>query len=251
MVLLTVLVASSAADVHEHVDNGDGTLSHPSSGLMWEKKVGADDLPNQDDLHDADNRYDASATAAWIASLNAARFAGHADWRLPTRTELELAMPAAGHPVRSSALTMFHAPACRRGCADLAAASCSCVAIGDDAFYRTSTAAPSAGKAAVVALGYRAEEAGLSVREAVVAAHSPARAVRTMTPAQVAAANAAIAAQPRAMLPNEIYAGVVQPRSEEEAALCRQGCSNRFLRDRKGDVLVLCLEKCKFEVDDR
>lgn len=39
------------------VDAGDGTISDLQTGLMWEKKIALDSMPNLADLHDADNRY--------------------------------------------------------------------------------------------------------------------------------------------------------------------------------------------------
>lgn len=88
-------------------DNGDGTVTDALMGLMWEKKADLDGAPAPcasaaacPDPHDADNRYTYSAgdplgppgTAftVLLAQLNAGGgFAGHTDWRLPTRTELQ------------------------------------------------------------------------------------------------------------------------------------------------------------------
>ena len=76
-----------------YVDNGDGTITDRRTGLMWEKK--SDD----GSIHDADNTYtwsssgtDPNGTAytVFLPTLNAGGgFAGHADWRLPTKEELE------------------------------------------------------------------------------------------------------------------------------------------------------------------
>jgi hypothetical protein len=78
------------------VDNGDGTVTDNWTNLMWEKK--SDD----DSIHDQDNGYTWSSEAdaegmnptgtaftEFLAALNTAQFAGHADWRMPTRPELE------------------------------------------------------------------------------------------------------------------------------------------------------------------
>ncbi|HSP55853.1 MAG TPA: DUF1566 domain-containing protein [Dehalococcoidia bacterium] len=89
------------------VDNGDGTITDKETGLMWEKKAGlgggpvicstAGVCPNP---HDADNQYTYSfgspsgppgtAFTVLLAQLNGGGgFAGHSDWRLPTREELQ------------------------------------------------------------------------------------------------------------------------------------------------------------------
>lgn len=88
-------------------DNGDGTVSDAQTGLMWEKKGHLDGVPVVcssagvcPDPHDADNTYTYSfgsptgppgtAYTVMLAQLNAGGgFAGHTDWRLPTREELE------------------------------------------------------------------------------------------------------------------------------------------------------------------
>ena len=77
-------------------NNGDGTVTDRLTGLQWEQTT--DDAG----LHDKDNLYTWSAgggafTAAdgtvftsFLATLNTGGcFAGHCDWRLPTRGELQ------------------------------------------------------------------------------------------------------------------------------------------------------------------
>jgi hypothetical protein len=39
------------------IDNGDGTVTDPDTGLMWEKKNGDDGSPDPSNLHDVDNVY--------------------------------------------------------------------------------------------------------------------------------------------------------------------------------------------------
>ncbi|HYC57249.1 MAG TPA: DUF1566 domain-containing protein [Candidatus Binatia bacterium] len=75
------------------VDNGDGTITDTNTGLMWEKKgfeISGD--------HSAETTYawssDTSGTIwDWIGRLNddngGAGYAGHDDWRVPNRRELD------------------------------------------------------------------------------------------------------------------------------------------------------------------
>lgn len=89
-------------------DNGDGTVTDHSTGLTWEQKTTAlESGMNFSDPHDVDNEYTwteplVDVTGAeptgtvytdFLGRLNGAPdgvcFAGHCDWRLPTREELE------------------------------------------------------------------------------------------------------------------------------------------------------------------
>jgi len=88
------------------VDNGDGTVTDNATHLQWERKTGTPAGPG-DPLsrtpsgpHDVNAVYswstadaapwafDGTAAVVFLAYLNAECFAGHCDWRLPTREEL-------------------------------------------------------------------------------------------------------------------------------------------------------------------
>lgn len=94
----------------EFVDNGDGTISDRNTGLQWEKKSDDGSLHDKDAVHpwvgkctansstwctrDADclllgGTCGGTTAFEWIDQLNAASFAGHDDWRLPSARELE------------------------------------------------------------------------------------------------------------------------------------------------------------------
>ena len=68
-----------------YTDNGDGTITDNSTGLMWEK------LTDDGSIHDKDNPYNwDNAFLVKIAALNTAPcFAGFCDWRLPKLNELQ------------------------------------------------------------------------------------------------------------------------------------------------------------------
>jgi hypothetical protein len=67
-----------------YVDNGDGTITDTSTGLMWEK------ISDDGSVHDKDTQYTwAGAWSGKVGILNGGSgFAGHTDWRLPNRVEL-------------------------------------------------------------------------------------------------------------------------------------------------------------------
>jgi hypothetical protein len=89
--------AVQAGVVRQYVDNGDGTITDNKTGVMWEKK------DQSGGIHDWGNSYtwsgasygstnimDGTITTTFLAALNAGGgFAGHTDWRIPNRFELE------------------------------------------------------------------------------------------------------------------------------------------------------------------
>jgi hypothetical protein len=84
-------------DARSFTDNGDGTITDNKTGLMWEKK------DRSGGIHDYSTTYtfsgasygttnlmDGTITTTFLAALNAGGgFAGHTDWRIPNRFELE------------------------------------------------------------------------------------------------------------------------------------------------------------------
>jgi hypothetical protein len=104
-------------------DNGDGTLTDESTGLVWEKK--GDD----GGLHDKDRAFvwepGTGSVWEWLAAVNAeggGGFAGKKDWRLPNRKELESIVDASRF---NPALPAAFSTACTPGCS---ATVCSCTA---------------------------------------------------------------------------------------------------------------------------
>ncbi len=115
------------------IDHGDGTLSDPRSGRMWEKKCsgcgGLHDVTARLRRHAGDGEMEVSD---WLAAINAeggTGYAGHDDWRLPEVGELldlvdyETFNPAVGAP--------WTTPACVSNCGDPTSPACSCTAAGD------------------------------------------------------------------------------------------------------------------------
>jgi hypothetical protein len=82
---------------------------------------------------------DVSTVWAWLAQLNATKFAGHRDWRLPTTDELRELVEAGtkskwatadfGPPFIDVA---FHTSRCKAGCKDIRDPDCSCTALTAD-----------------------------------------------------------------------------------------------------------------------
>jgi hypothetical protein len=111
-----------------YTDNGDGTITDNHTGLMWEKKSA------DGSIHDHGNTYtwsgasygttnimDGTITDTFLAGLNAgAGFAGHTDWRIPNRFELDSIVNLQN--ANPAVDTVFNA-GCSAGCTVL---TCSC-----------------------------------------------------------------------------------------------------------------------------
>ncbi|MBI5505004.1 MAG: DUF1566 domain-containing protein [Deltaproteobacteria bacterium] len=150
------------------LDNGDGTITDLNTGLMWEKKS------NDGSIHDLDRTYFWSKAGTytvwdWLGLMNTedgAGFAGHNDWRLPNRRELDSLVdfsrvdPSVAPPFQS---------ACPEGCAVTA---CSCTALAD--YWSSTTAAVNTSLAWVVEFSRgRADDRAKSTARAVRAVRMP------------------------------------------------------------------------------
>jgi len=60
------------------VDNGDGTITDPNSGLMWKKA---------DAWNDMHVFYTWPDHQQYVDKVNKEKFAGHSDWRIPDKKE--------------------------------------------------------------------------------------------------------------------------------------------------------------------
>jgi len=118
-----------------YIDNGDGTIRDQNTGLMWEKKVTGDGVPNPANLHDADNSYVWSEVIAmgtdsiwdWLDDVNAeggVGFAGHSDWRVPNLKELQSIVDYENE--NPAVHSIFHDPATCATCSDITEAACTC-----------------------------------------------------------------------------------------------------------------------------
>jgi hypothetical protein len=68
------------------INNGDGTITDTSTGLMWELKDSKDKMPNYENPHDADNIYSWKDALSLCENLS---LAGYNNWRLPDINELQ------------------------------------------------------------------------------------------------------------------------------------------------------------------
>ena len=73
-------------------DNGDGTITDTTTGLVWDKCSRGqvwDNTTPPGTCTGAASHHDWAAALAEATAANSASHRGHADWRLPNRTELE------------------------------------------------------------------------------------------------------------------------------------------------------------------
>jgi hypothetical protein len=127
-----------------YADNGDGTITDLNTGLMWEKKDDSGGIHAQDNFYTwttATNNMDGTIVTTFLDTLNdvagggTSCFAGHCDWRIPNRKELdsildlEVSVPSID--------AVFHQAGTCAGCTDVTLATCSCTA--PTAFYWSST----------------------------------------------------------------------------------------------------------------
>jgi len=111
-------------------DNGDGTITDNATGLTWEK------LSKDDSIHDKDRFFTwANAFAVKIAELNADRFAGHNDWRLPNLFELETLLNIDAAKIGPDTFDEFDQN-CSAICTVL---SCSCIEWSASSLYWSSS----------------------------------------------------------------------------------------------------------------
>lgn len=115
----------------DYTDNGDGTITDEVTGLTWEK------LDRAGGVHDVDFADTWNDASAKVAQLNDATFAGHADWRVPSRDELRTLLSFIGGA--SPQVQPELNDACTPGCSF---ATCSCA--GSGAYWTSSSYAPDA-----------------------------------------------------------------------------------------------------------
>jgi len=150
------------------VDNGDGTISDLNTGLMWEKKS------NDSSIHDVDRTYFWSKSGAftvwdWLGLVNTedgTGFAGHNDWRLPNRRELDSLVDFSHF--NPSVVPAFNA-SCTEGCV---LTECSCTALADYWSSTTSAASTTLAWAVEFARG-AADNRGKATARAVRAVRKP------------------------------------------------------------------------------
>ncbi len=136
-----------------YTDNGDGTITDNNTGLMWEKKDDSGGIHGQNNTYTwcgtscgTTNIMDGTITTTFLDTLNdvggggASCFAGHCDWRIPNKKELESlddSKVSGFAPIDAAFLQ-----ATCTGCTDVTLATCSCTASSASSAYWSSTTSP-------------------------------------------------------------------------------------------------------------
>jgi hypothetical protein len=152
------------------VDNGNGTISDNEMGLTWEKKSDDGSIHDQDDTYTWSTGspfdFDGTVATSFLATLNGSGFAGHTDWRLPTREELQSIVDYANStpPIVNAPFDTSCAPSCT-------VMSCSCTVSSH--YWSSSTVAANPGYAWLVYFAHGDVSTGVKANNFYV------RAVRT------------------------------------------------------------------------
>lgn len=94
--LAQAVVTTPTADF---TDNGDGTVTHKTTGLTWKRCIEGNRVNRWDaSMPEYCSGFDTYYTWAQASALAPAAFAGRADWRLPTHTELLSIVDMSGIP---------------------------------------------------------------------------------------------------------------------------------------------------------
>jgi len=207
------------------IDNGDGTITDSSTGLMWEKKDDASGIHDKDSLFTwsvSANNMNGTLASVFLANLNAGGgFAGHTDWRIPNRFELETLLNlGAVNPSTHFRFNQFCAPACT-------ISTCSCTTSG---FYWTSTtASASVGDAWMISF------AGAGVGTDGKLGNAYARAVRT-------AGN--LTTTPTCQAPDPPQCTFNDPCTDGTCSLSRTACSTQANCPLSPDEQCCCAGIC-------
>jgi hypothetical protein len=112
------------------IDLGNGTILDTRTGLTWEK--------HSDDgsIHDMDDQYLWGDAFQKIATLNAIRFGGHDDWRMPNVNEL---YSLVSYETEYPTIPLDFRHACTPGCTVL---TCSCSEDDGSTYWSSTTWAP-------------------------------------------------------------------------------------------------------------
>ena len=88
------------AKTTDYVDHGDGTVTDTRTGLMWKQCL---EGQSGVDCEGTVGKFNWDTAMKIPQALNQHGFAGHHDWRVPTRDELEsLVMPECANPAIST-----------------------------------------------------------------------------------------------------------------------------------------------------